>query len=88
MRGFHARDSQEGLVRAIVEGDLFLSARSIFFLSFFVCFFHSFILSFFFFSHPQSFLRIKIFVGRTDVLGEAPRGRNSKKKKNAKKEEK
>ena len=57
MRGFHARDSQEGLVRAIVEGDLFLSARSTFFLSVFA----SLILSFFF-SHPQSFLRIKIFL--------------------------
>ena len=31
VRGFHARDSQKGLVRAIVERDLFLSARSSFF---------------------------------------------------------
>ena len=29
--GFHARERQKGLVRAIVEGDLFLSARSSFF---------------------------------------------------------
>ena len=28
MRGFHARELQKFLVRAIVEGDLFLSARS------------------------------------------------------------
>ena len=28
VRGFHARDSQKGPMRAIVEGDLFLWARS------------------------------------------------------------
>ena len=33
--GFHARERQKGPVRAIVEGDLFLSARSFFSLSFF-----------------------------------------------------
>ena len=43
-------------MRAIVEGDLFLSARSSFFLSFF-------------FSHPDSCLKIKIFVVKTMFLG-------------------
>ena len=58
VRGFHAREYQKGPVRAIVEGDLFLSARSSFF---FLSFFLSFILSFFC-SHPDSCLKIKIFV--------------------------
>ena len=60
VRGFHAREEQKGPVRAIVEGDLLLSARS--FLSFF------FLLSFFF-SHPESRLEIKSFLGKSDVLG-------------------
>ena len=33
LKGFHAREKQKVLVRAIVEGHLFLSARSSFFLS-------------------------------------------------------
>ena len=46
-RGFHAREEQKDPVRAIVEGDLFLLARSSFF----------FLLSsFFFFSDPESCL--------------------------------
>ena len=43
VEGFHARDEQKGPVRAIVEGDLFLSARSSLF----------FLLSFFFFLSPR-----------------------------------
>ena len=46
VRGFHARDQQTGLARAILEGDLFLSVRSSSFFSFFSSFFSSFLLSF------------------------------------------
>ena len=42
-------------MRAIVEGDLFLSRI---------------LLSSFFFSHPESCLKIKIFVRKSGVLGE------------------
>ena len=60
---------------AIVEGDLFLSARS--------CFF--FLLFSSFFSHPESCLKIEIFVGRSDVLGWRRRGELKKQEKNRKK---
>ena len=53
VRGFHAREKHKVPVRAIVEGDLFLSARSSFFL----------LLSFFF-SHPESCLKIQIFCSK------------------------
>ena len=58
VKGFHAREKQKCPARAIVEGDLFLSARSSF----------SSLLSFFF-SHPESSLKMKIFVRTGDVLG-------------------
>ena len=52
--GFPAREKQRGLVRAIVEGDLFLSARSSFFLL---------LLSSFFSSRSEPCLEIGILVG-------------------------
>ena len=52
VRGFHAREQQQVLVRAILEGDLFLSARSSFFFLlssfFFILYSLFFLLSFFF----------------------------------------
>ena len=80
--GFHAREKQKVPVRAIVEKDLFRSARSSFF----------FLLSFF--SHPGSCLENKIVVGTAMFSRGAPREapgqgggekkRNEKKKKTEK----
>ena len=67
-------------VRAIVEGDLFLSARSSFFFLLFPSFF------FLLLSHPESSLKSKIFVGRNSVLGRAPGGGNEKNEKTRKTE--
>ena len=64
MRGFHARGYQKVLVRAVVERDLFRSALLLL-SSFFI------LLSSFFFSHPESCLKLKIFVRKSDVLGGA-----------------
>ena len=61
VRCIHAREQQKGPVRAIVERDLFLSARSSFF---FLPSAHSS------FSHPESCLKIEIVVGKKkDVSG-------------------
>ena len=68
-------------MHSIVEGDLFLSARSSFFLSFFFSFFLSF-----FFPHPASYLKIKIFVVKNDVFGEAWEGRERETEKKEKHE--
>ena len=55
---FHAREQQKGPVRAIVEGDLFLSTRS--------SFFFLVLSSFFFLLLTQNrALKIKIFVGKS-----------------------
>ena len=65
----------------IVEGDLFLSARSSFF------FLSSFFLLSFFFSHPESCLKIEILGRKSDVLGrprEGGPGGNEKNEKNEK----
>ena len=59
---FHAREEQQLPVRAIVEGDLFRSARSSFLLLLLLS-------HFFFFSHPESCLKIKVFARKSDVSG-------------------
>ena len=61
VRVFHARDWRKVFVRAIVEGDLFRSAHSSFFLSSF-------------FSHPESCLKILFFMRKNDVFGGAREG--------------
>ena len=63
--GFNAREKQKVPVRAIVEGDLFLSARS----SFFFFLLSSFV------SHPESCLKLRIFMKKkkNDVLGDGRR---------------
>ena len=58
-------------MRAIVEGDLFLSARSSSFL----------LLLSLFFSHSESCLKVKFLVGKGDVLGEGEKKKENEKKK-------
>ena len=56
--------NKKGPVRAIVEGDLFLFFSFLFFsfLFFSFLFFSFLFFSFLFFSHPESCLKIKMFV--------------------------
>ena len=82
VRGSHAHEQQKGPVRAIVEGDLFLWARSSFFFllssSYFLLPSSFFLLpsSYFLFISPRIVLKNKdLCVGKGDVSGEGRRER-------------